>query len=227
MAIDKKWFTKLQGRDYVTFPGLLDLAHQTGCVGVTTELIQIPEEKNGNVAICKATVTFHREAGVVEGDWRDQTWIAYGDASPANVNRMIATALIRMSETRAIGRALRMACNVGQTMLEELAEGTVPKEERLQPGDPQVIPMQCEVCGEDVPPEELGTSRYRFKGIYCARHRMEMDNAAAEPPLACTDCGTVVSKKIADASLQSKWATILCLDCGRARKAQEKEAVAA
>jgi hypothetical protein len=44
-----------------------------------------------------------------------------GDAGPGNVNRMIAPHVIRMAETRAIGRALRFATNA-PTLAEELGE---------------------------------------------------------------------------------------------------------
>ena len=44
----------------------------------------------------------------------------YGDASAANVGRMIAPHIIRMAETRAVARALRLACNIGMTSREEL-----------------------------------------------------------------------------------------------------------
>lgn len=102
-----------QGKQYVLFQGLLDEAHNRGLRGIDTDLIQVPEEANGNVAIIKATV--HMEDG--------RTFSGIGDASPDNVGRNIAPHLIRMAETRAKARALRDAVNVGATALEELSDG--------------------------------------------------------------------------------------------------------
>ena len=102
-----------QGKQYVLFAGLLDEAHSRGLRGIDTELIQVPDDANGSVAIVKATAEME--------DGRHFSGI--GDASPENVGRNIAPHLIRMAETRAKARALRDAGNVGATALEELSDG--------------------------------------------------------------------------------------------------------
>ena len=102
-----------QGKQYVLFAGLLDEAHSRGLRGIDTELIQVPNEGNGNVAIVKATAEME--------DGRHFSGI--GDASPENVGRNIVPHVIRMAETRAKARALRDAVNVGATALEELSDG--------------------------------------------------------------------------------------------------------
>jgi hypothetical protein len=102
-----------QGKQYVLFAGLLDEAHSLGLRGIDTDLIQVPEESNGNVAIVKATAEMEDE----------RHFSGIGDASPENVGRNIAPHLIRMAETRAKARALRDAVNVGATALEELSDG--------------------------------------------------------------------------------------------------------
>ena len=108
----KKEFTvERDGKTFVLYAGLLDEAHQRGLKAITTRLIQPPTPENGNVAICHATVEV--EQGAFTG---------LGDASPGNVNRMMAPHLIRMAETRAKARALRDAVNVGVTVLEELGD---------------------------------------------------------------------------------------------------------
>ena len=99
------------GKDYVLYAGLLDEAHQQGLNSIKTELVQIPNAENGNVAICIAEVT--TEKG---------TFCGVGDADPANVNRQMVNALIRMAETRAKARALRDAVNVAMVAIEELPE---------------------------------------------------------------------------------------------------------
>ena len=102
-----------QGKQYVLFQGLLDEAHGQGLRGIDTQLLQVPNPDNGNVAIVKAVCEME--------DGRKFSGI--GDASPENVGRNIAPHIIRMAETRAKARALRDAVNVGATALEELSEG--------------------------------------------------------------------------------------------------------
>ena len=102
-----------QGKQYVLFAGLLDEAHSLGLRGIDTDLIQVPDDSNGNVAIVKATAEMED----------DRRFSGIGDASPDNVGRNIAPHIIRMAETRAKARALRDAVNVGATALEELSEG--------------------------------------------------------------------------------------------------------
>jgi hypothetical protein len=102
-----------QGKQYVLFQGLLDEAHSLGLKGIDTDLIQIPDESNGYVAIVKATAEMDDE----------RRFSGIGDASPDNVGRNIAPHIIRMAETRAKARALRDAVNVGATALEELSDG--------------------------------------------------------------------------------------------------------
>src|SRR3712207_5775223 len=102
-----------QGKQYVLFAGLLDEAHSRGLRGIDTELIQVPDDANGSVAIVKAT------AEMDDG----RRFSGIGDASPENVGRNIVPHLIRMAETRAKARALRDAVNVGATALEELSDG--------------------------------------------------------------------------------------------------------
>jgi hypothetical protein len=102
-----------QGKQYVLFAGLLDEAHSRGLRSIDTELIQVPDDQNGNVAIVKAT------AEMEDGSH----FSGIGDASPENVGRNIVPHIIRMAETRAKARALRDAVNVGATALEELSDG--------------------------------------------------------------------------------------------------------
>jgi hypothetical protein len=102
----------LKGKTYATFDGVLDEAHKQGLVRTETEIIQLPSKENP-LCIVKAFVKTSK------GEF-----VGHGDASENNVNRMIVPHLIRMAETRALGRALRFATNAA-TLAEELGDNDV------------------------------------------------------------------------------------------------------
>lgn len=118
----QEYMIERQGKRFVLYAGLLEEAHERGLRSIETELLQVPDQENGEVAIARAIV--RTEDGKFSG---------IGDASPQNVNRAIAPHVIRMAETRAKARALRDAINVGVTAFEELgddggeAEVSVPR----------------------------------------------------------------------------------------------------
>ncbi|MCF6465550.1 hypothetical protein [Clostridium sp. Cult2] len=119
MSINEKFIINLQGKSYVTYEGLLDLAHQKNLKSIQVELIQIPNRENNMTAICKATATTENEV-----------YTDLGDASPQSVNSTIVPHLIRMASTRAKARVLRDLTNVGMTAFEELSvEDTVSETE--------------------------------------------------------------------------------------------------
>lgn len=119
-----------QGKAYALYAGLLDEAHTRGLRSIDTDLLQVPDAENGNVAIVKAVAELpkvSRETGEVMLDPETKKPImgrfsGIGDASPANVGRNIAPHIIRQAETRAKARALRDAINAGAIPFEELAD---------------------------------------------------------------------------------------------------------
>lgn len=113
----KEYIITRQGKDFVLYEGLLDEAHQQGLKRISTTLIQIPHDDNGNMAVVHAEV--ETDKGVYSG---------IGDANPQNVNRMIVPHLLRMAETRAKARALRDAVNVGVAAVEELTDYDEPSD---------------------------------------------------------------------------------------------------
>jgi len=120
-----KQIVKLQGREYVLFSGLLRTAHDNGLTSIDTEIISW--EPDARAAVVRA---------VVEGS--RGRYSAHGDASPANVGKNIASACLRMSETRAIARALRSYLGIGMTALSELPGGAG---EAVEAAPVEVVPL--------------------------------------------------------------------------------------
>lgn len=87
----KEFLVERQGKQFVLYAGLLDLAHERGLESIETELLQVPNEGNNHVAICRATVTLKGEFGVI-------LFTGIGDAAPNNVAPMLQNCLIRMAE---------------------------------------------------------------------------------------------------------------------------------
>jgi len=110
--LDDRFITRIEGKDFVLYSGLLDLGHQKGILRIEVEPLQFPDKDNGNYAICKATVV--SKSG--------ETFTDIGDANPTNCNSRVAKHLLRMASTRSIARALRSFTNIGMTCLEELAD---------------------------------------------------------------------------------------------------------
>ncbi len=100
-------YIKLGDKMYVTQAGLLNEAHKKKLKSITTELIEF---KDKEIAIVKSTAT--TEDG--------KTFTGYGDATKENTNSMVQKALLRMAETRATNRCLRLLTNIGMTSIEEL-----------------------------------------------------------------------------------------------------------
>ena len=108
----EEYMIERQGKRFVLYAGLLEEAHSRGLRSIETDLLQVPDAGNGEVAIVRAVVRTE-----------DGKFTGIGDASPENVGRNIVPHVIRMAETRAKARALRDAVNVGATALEELSDG--------------------------------------------------------------------------------------------------------
>jgi hypothetical protein len=107
--LDERWITTIEGREFVKYPGLLDLGHQKGISQIEVEVVQLPTADNGHFAVCKANVVSKT------GD----SFVDIGDANPGNCSSKVSKHLLRMASTRAIARALRSFTNIGITALEE------------------------------------------------------------------------------------------------------------
>ena len=104
-----KFVRNLNGRDFILYGGVLQLAKERGLKRIATRIVQLPHKDNGYYAVCEAEV---------ETD--DGVFSDVGDASPASVSRTIQPHLLRMAATRAKARAMRDAVGIEMVALEEL-----------------------------------------------------------------------------------------------------------
>jgi hypothetical protein len=103
----------LNGKEYITHIGLLDLAHKAAPqLSWSTDPIHEWSDPSKDKYAVKARVW--------DGEGREFTGI--GDANPQNLNGMIRAAAPRMAETRALNRALRALVNHGATTADEMPQ---------------------------------------------------------------------------------------------------------
>jgi hypothetical protein len=129
--IPPEFLVNRQGSIFITYRGLIHLAHQQGLSATCTRLVQAPDAANGMTAIVTAQVT--TEKG---------TFAGMGDANPANVPKMIQPHLLRMAETRALARALRVATDAAYTALEELGDDAPAPTAPQASAPPDVIQVE-------------------------------------------------------------------------------------
>jgi hypothetical protein len=166
------WATvDLKGKIYTTHKGLVSLAHQHGIQSIITELIEFDSAQGS--AVMMATATGDRG-----------TYTGIGDANPGNVGAMVAVHAIRMAETRAVNRALRLYLGIGICSHDELgpdrpmkakgANGSAPRPaqaHRAAQGPTDGPP--CPKCGGDMwdNREDDGKAIYRCKSNDCVNDK--------------------------------------------------------
>jgi hypothetical protein len=119
--------TKINGKDFVLFSGLLVLSHEAGLKSLESSLISIDHDRHS--AVFKTTATGARG-----------TFVGHGDADPTNLSKMMLPSYIRMAETRSICRALRFYLGIGMCAKDEL-----PDQNSAQP----IVLISPERCSQD------------------------------------------------------------------------------
>jgi len=120
IEIPNEFLKNMHGNTFVLYKGLLYLAHKNGLEELHVDLLDY--DKDEKLAIVKAKAILRDEEGY------SREFSAIGDASPKNVNGMIAPHVIRMAGTRAKARALRDALGIGICSVEELGDGEISKD---------------------------------------------------------------------------------------------------
>jgi hypothetical protein len=105
-AIPQEFIVQIQGRPFITFQGLLHLAHQQGLLSLTEEVTHVTD----SYVLAQARAEFH-DGRVFRG---------VGDSTPDNVGAKVKPHWRRMAGTRAKARALRDALNIAMVAVEEL-----------------------------------------------------------------------------------------------------------
>lgn len=106
----EKYLIDIDGKDFVVFKGLLDIAHTFGLKSIETKIIKLDAKEKQ--CIVEAIVEYQ------DGT----TFTGHGHADPSNLDPKLVPSYIAMAETRAIARALRFGNNVGLTSSDELPE---------------------------------------------------------------------------------------------------------
>jgi hypothetical protein len=99
----------IQGKPFVKFAGLLQLAHERGLTSLSTEWTY----NDAELSLAHAVATFQDGRRFEES----------GDASPSTVTKKVAPHFRRCALTRASARCLRLALGVDLVAVEELSEG--------------------------------------------------------------------------------------------------------
>ena len=120
IGINPKYIIKIKGQDYVTYNGLLDLAHRLGLVDLRTELIHFDENKHSCIFKAHAVLQ-HNESDPT--DHKVLTFTGYGHTDENNLKGFTKQFYIVMAETRAKARVLRDALNIDMCSVEELDSG--------------------------------------------------------------------------------------------------------
>src|SRR5437762_7135725 len=137
----------MEGRWYVSHAGLLRVARRKGCRGIKVEFISEFCHPAAARWVFKATVY---KSSTCKG------FVGYGDADPSNVSAVVRGAEMRVSETRAVNRALRKAYGIGICSVEELGSLAEPAQSthgsKLPPqtfngnsGGPKVRDRLCQI----------------------------------------------------------------------------------
>ena len=104
--IPSQFLVTIQGKQFVTYAGLLAMAHAKGLQSLSAHFISVTSE----LALAEATAEF------TDGT----TWSECADSTPANVGSKVKLHFARMALTRSKARALRDALNISQCSVEEL-----------------------------------------------------------------------------------------------------------
>lgn len=184
----------MHGREHPLFGSVLKYAREEcGLRSLTVELLREPTTENGGLAIVRATAVF------MDGEGVERTYSDLGEASPGSLTPQMRSCCVRMSSTRAKGRALRDGCGISDALYEEMHEEAGQEEAPRQVAAPRQAAAtggkasstkspsnkpfcKWEGCGVELTQAEVGKSWSRFKKQLCKDHFVEMEHKLAAHP---------------------------------------------
>lgn len=116
LRVSRRELLLIDGALYVSHAGLLAIARRNRCAGIQSEVIvelSCPEQRRWVV-----------RASVLKSPRSAHPFVALGDADPSNVSSRVRGSELRVSETRAVDRALRKAYGVGICSVEEIGSAS-------------------------------------------------------------------------------------------------------
>jgi hypothetical protein len=108
MGVDPRYIVTIQGRPFVKYAGLLELAQERGLMELTAQWTY----NDAELSLAEAVATFRDGRHFHE----------CGDATPGNVTAKVAPHFRRVALTRAKARVLRDALGVDLVAVEELSD---------------------------------------------------------------------------------------------------------
>lgn len=123
--LPKEFFTDKLGKPFVLFVGLVHVTHEKvkaskGRLSIINEVIKYPTREDPQAIVKCHLSVFSAED---QGDRILFEITEFGDADAANVNSAVGKHLIRMATTRAMGRSMRVYCDIGLTTADEMGKG--------------------------------------------------------------------------------------------------------
>lgn len=144
VALRPDEYVNLKGKQHALYKGVLREAIENGLTRLVVTVLQFPSPENGNLAVCSATAVF-------EGaDGKERMFVEVGDCDDRNCGSMIAMHKIRMSATRAKGRALRDALGLGEALFEEMGGADPEPAQKREYQEPNARPSDAETQGAPV-----------------------------------------------------------------------------
>lgn len=145
------------GKRYPLTKALVSVMGKYGVESIDTEMIE--HDPSRPFACHRAIVTGSRGM-----------YTAHGDCGPKSTSSMILPHYIRMSETRAIGRALRWYLGLGETVFDELGE---PDQPSPRPAAPAPSPAAVKL-------KQIGMTVEEVQGILKSKGRPPLESLTTD-----------------------------------------------